>query len=165
MFLFVQHKPKKRLSSSFDGTSSRPHTATSSWSPDHYDSYYAGNSTARPKTATSHASRKSFGTEKHSLHSPENATGTRKDVLNLTYGGDYLDRHQDRFYNGNGAPFTPRTKKRAGKSFLSQSKHYAPPVQSHKKKSSSKDASSPRSKSSCKHITEEDVKQIDQTDR
>nr|CAB3266522.1 spermatogenesis-associated protein 7-like [Phallusia mammillata] len=49
-------------------------------------------------------------------------------VMNVTYSGDYLDRHSQKFDNKNNSAFTPRTKKRKGKSFLSQSKHYAPPV-------------------------------------
>ena len=165
-FSFCQ-KAKKRLSSSYDGienrVTSRPLTATSSWSPSHYEPY-AQSTTARPKTASSFTSRKSFGTEKLSPRSAGNAT--RKDVLNLTYGGDYLDRHQNRFCNSEGKPFMPRTKKRSGKSFLSQSKHYAPPVHSRRKKEfPPKDASTPRSKTSHKHITEEDVRRIDETDR
>jgi len=166
---FVQLKSKKRLSSSYDGTekrpTSRPLTATSSWSPQQFEPYFSPNTTLRPKTATSYTSRKSFGTERVSPRSPENANATRKDVLNVTYGGDYLDRHQDRFCNAEGTPFTPRTKKRSAKSFLSQSKHYAPPVHSHKKKSVSKDLSSPKSKSNHKHITKEEVQRIDETDR
>lgn len=63
-------------------------------------------------------------------------------VLDKTYGGDYLDRHRGKFKNTDEA-FTPRTKKRQGKSYLSQSKHYAPPL-SLGKGTKKKEKSSPR---------------------
>lgn len=95
----------------------------------------------RPATAASArystASRKSLNaTPKSELQNT-----TKQDLRTLTYSGDYLDRHKDRFVNESQMPFMPRTKKRKGKSFLSQSRHYAPPVTVDR--SSTKDDKSP----------------------
>ena len=87
----------------------------------------------RPATASTFTFQKHSTTGKMSLRNSDDNT-THKSILDLTYSGDYLDRHQDRFQNSENNPFTPRIKKRNTKSFLSQSKHYAPPTKSPKKK-------------------------------
>ena len=134
---------------------SRPLTASSSWSPNRYN---AAPLQPRPATADTFTTHKSNTTTKLSPRS----NGVKKDVLNLTYSGDYLNRHQDRFHNSDGSLFTPRTKKRPGKSFLSQSKHYAPPVRASKKKDSER---KPGSSGSYKKLTQEDVRNISELDR
>lgn len=102
--------------------------------PQSVSSYYSERSSRRSYTSPgrprSASSTPYFGAS--NSKSPRDRTQIRKpDVLTETYSGDYLDRHEDRFKNAD-TPFTPRLKKRPGKSHLSQSKHYAPPLVVHK---------------------------------
>lgn len=99
--------------------------------PQSVSSYYSERSSHRSYTSPGRlrsASSSMLDVGSSNSKSPRGRTLTRKpDVLTETYGGDYLDRHDDRFKNV-GTKFTPRLKKRSGKSYLSQSKHYAPPL-------------------------------------
>ena len=91
-------------------------------------------------TAGGNASARFTTASRKSLDSSKNKSATEKlDLRTLTYSGDYLDRHKDRFVNETQVPFMPRTKKRKGKSFLSQSRHYAPPAPAADKSSKTKD--------------------------
>ena len=88
--------------------------------------------TTRPKSAaTGGAGDATMGATFKVRTSKLNVTLPKPNARELTYSGDYLCRHSERFNHSAGVkPFTPRTKKRnTAKSFLSQSRHYAPPVQ------------------------------------
>nr|XP_009861671.1 spermatogenesis-associated protein 7-like [Ciona intestinalis] len=97
-------------------------TSSRSWSPNHFmETGKSRPSTARPSTARSRGDLRSTNRKNATMKSP------RQQVMDVTYNGDYLERHEERF-NKTEKPFTPRTKKRPGKSFLSQSKHYSAPT-------------------------------------
>lgn len=88
----------------------------------------------RPRLSSSYRSqharpRSSFSPRSSTTSNPNSPRNKsqKADILNQTYSGDYLDRHEERFKNTD-TPFTPRLKKRTGKSKLLESKHYAPPL-------------------------------------
>ena len=86
--------------------------------------------------------RKSFTFANNSKNIPPKITTMRiakPDARQLTYSGDYLDRHSNRFKGSAEKAFIPRTKKRQATSYLSKSRHYAPPVRIPKKKSNDED--------------------------
>lgn len=149
---------------SFDGSQtfasvSRPLTASSSWSQNNRASRKAN---PRPATASTFTSRQQLGASQKISPRMCEENATRKSILDLTYSGDYLDRHQDRFQNTENMPFQPKIKKRHTKSFLSQSKHYAPPTQPVKKKD---DSSTSLNSKKYKELTKEDIEAVDYSDR
>ncbi|XP_077965805.1 spermatogenesis-associated protein 7 homolog isoform X3 [Styela clava] len=87
----------------------------------------------RPRSSSSfhsqHRSKSGYSPRSSTTSNPNSPRNKsqKSDILNQTYSGDYLDRHEERFKNTD-TPFTPRLKKRSGKSYLSNSKHYAPPL-------------------------------------
>ncbi|XP_076817852.1 spermatogenesis-associated protein 7-like isoform X2 [Clavelina lepadiformis] len=147
-------KDRSHLSSSYSETNLRSSKLRSS-EVRSYSSFGKGS----PRSFQGTSSYRDYRYTNLSFKGGNTTKPSPKNVMEVTYSGDYLNKHENRFHNSEMLPFTPRTKKRKGKSFLASSEFYAPPARNMQKKKNEKKTLDQD------HVTVDNVKTLNDTDR